>query len=61
MFAAELRRHRQKITAGVASRVTLDAAAVRVEQKFAYSIAYEPAEYFLLAVPRELGAKAGWC
>ena len=57
VFAAELRRHRQKITAGVASRVTLDAAAVRVEQKFAYSIAYEPTDYFLLEVPRELSAK----
>ena len=57
VFAAELRRHRQKITAGVTSRVTLDPAAVRVEQKFAYSIAYEPTDYFLLEVPHELGAK----
>jgi hypothetical protein len=57
VFAAELRRHEQKITAGVASRVTLDAAAVHVDQKFAYTIAYEPAEYFLLAVPPELGAE----
>ena len=57
VFAAELRRHRQKITAGVTSRVTMDPAAVRVEQKIAYSIAYEPTDYFLLEVPRELGAK----
>ncbi len=35
----------------------MDPAAVRVEQKFAYSIAYEPTDYFLLEVPRELGAK----
>ena len=57
VFAAELRRHRQKITAGVTSRVTLDPAGGRVEQKFAYSIAYEPTDYFLLEVPRELSAK----
>ena len=57
VFAAELRRHRQKITASVASRVTMDPAGGRVEQKFAYSIAYEPTDYFLLEVPRELGAK----
>ena len=57
VFAAELRRHGQKITAGVASRVTMDPAAVRVEQKFAYSVAYEPTDYFLLEVPRELGGK----
>ncbi len=62
VFAAELRRHRQKITAGVSSRVTppasgYPATAIRVDQKFAYSIAYEPTDYFLLEVPRELVAK----
>ena len=57
VFAAELHRHRQKITAGVASRVTLEPGGGRVEQKFAYSIAYEPTDYFLLEVPRELGGK----
>src|SRR5208283_4575097 len=57
VFAAELRRHRQKISANVSSRVTLDATGGRVEQKFDYSIAYEPTDYFLLEVPRELSAK----
>jgi hypothetical protein len=57
VFAAEMRRHRQKITASVASRATMDPTAVRVEQKFVYSIAYEPTDYFLLEVPRDLGGK----
>jgi hypothetical protein len=57
VFAAELRRHRQKITASVASRVMMDPAGSRVEQKFTYAIAYEPTDYFLLEVPHELGGK----
>ncbi|MGO9115397.1 MAG: hypothetical protein ACLP9L_39810 [Thermoguttaceae bacterium] len=57
VFAAELRRHRQKITASVASRVMMDPAGGRVDQKFVYTIAYEPTDYFLLEVPRELSAK----
>ncbi|MGA2255473.1 MAG: hypothetical protein ABSG53_12480, partial [Thermoguttaceae bacterium] len=57
VFVAELRRHRRKIKASVASRVTMDPAGGRVEQKFVYSIAYEPTDYFLLEVPRELSAK----
>jgi len=57
VFVAELRRHRQKISASVTSRVTMDPTGDRVEQKFAYSIAHEPTDYFLLEVPRELRAK----
>jgi len=58
VFAAELRRHRQKITASVDSRVMMmDPARSHVEQKFVYSIAYEPTDYLLLEVPRELNAK----
>jgi hypothetical protein len=57
VFAAELRRHQQKITVGVTSRVNLELAGGRVEQRFAYTIAYEPADYVLLEVPRELNAK----
>jgi len=57
VFAAELRRHRQKITASVTSRAMMDPAGGRVEQKFAYTIAYEPTDYLLLEVPRELRAK----
>ena len=57
VFAAELRTHRQKIAASVASRVTIDPTGCRVDQKFVYSIAYEPTDFFLLEVPRELTAK----
>ena len=60
VFAAELRRHRQWITASVNSQVTLEPAGSRVEQKFSYSVAYEPTDFFLLEVPRELSAKGGW-
>ena len=42
----------QQITAGVNSQVTLEPAGPRVEQKFSYSIAYEPTDYLLLDVPR---------
>jgi len=57
VFAAELHRYRQKITASVTSRVMMDPAGGRVEEKLAYTIAYEPTDYFLLEVPRELSAK----
>ena len=57
VFAAELHRHRQWITASVNSQVTLDPAGSRLEQKFSYSVAYEPTDFFLLEVPRELSGK----
>ena len=57
VFAADLRRHRQKVTAGVASRAMLERAGGRVEQKFSYAIAYEPTDSLTLEVPRELGAQ----
>ena len=57
VFAAELRRHGQKVTAGITSRVTMDPASVLVEEEIAYSIAYEPTDCFPLEVPRELGGK----
>jgi hypothetical protein len=57
VFSAELHRHRQWITVGVNSQVTLDPSAPRVEQKFSYSVAYEPTDFFLLEVPRELASK----
>ena len=59
VFAADLRTHRQKITASVTSRVAMDSAGGRVDQKFVYSIAHEPTDYFLLEVPRELGERGG--
>ena len=56
VFSAEVRRHRQRITASVNSQVTLEPAGGRVVQKFSYVIAYEPTDFFLLEVPRELAA-----
>jgi hypothetical protein len=56
VFAAELRRHQQRITAAVTSHVILETSGGRIEQKLAYAIAYEPADFVLLEVPRELSA-----
>ncbi len=57
VFSAELHRHRQWITVSVNSQVTLEPAGSRLEQKFSYSVAYEPTDFFLLEVPRELAGK----
>lgn len=54
VFTAELRRHHRRTTAAVSSQVVLSSNGGRVEQKFSYSIAYEPTDYLLLQVPREL-------
>ena len=54
VFAAELRRHHRRTTAAVSSQVVLAPGGPRVEQKLSYSIAYEPTDYLLLQVPREL-------
>jgi hypothetical protein len=56
VFAAELRRHQRRTTVAVSSQVVLSAGGARVEQKFVYSVAYEPTDYLLLQVPRELVA-----
>ena len=61
VFVAEVRRHRQKIAASVTSRVTMDAAAVRVEQKFAYSIAYEPTDSSCWRSRANSAPRGGWC
>jgi hypothetical protein len=57
MFAAELRRREQKITAAVNSRVNMEPGGGRIEQRFSYTIAYKPADYVVLEVPNELTAK----
>jgi hypothetical protein len=57
VFTAEIHRHRQWITVGVNSQLSIEPTVSRVEQKFSYSVAYEPTDFFLLEVPRELAAK----
>jgi hypothetical protein len=54
VFAAELRRHHQRTAVSVNSQLTIEPGGPRVEQKFSYTIAYEPTDYCLLEVPREL-------
>ena len=56
VFAADLRVHPQKIVVEAASNVTLAQRYAAVEQKFSYSIAYEPADHLTVAVPRELAS-----
>lgn len=53
-FVAGFRVHQQQIDVEVTSRVQLDQAAVRVEQQFTYRVAYEPARFVTLDVPRAL-------
>ncbi len=57
VFTAELHRHRQWVTVSVNSQVTIEPTGSRLEQKFSYSVAYEPTDFFLLEVPRELSGK----
>jgi hypothetical protein len=54
VFAAELRRHAQRISVDVASQVSLDSLGGRVDQKLLYTIAYEPTDHLLLDVPRSV-------
>lgn len=54
VFAADLRRHAQRISVDVVSQVNLDGQGGRVEQKLAYRISYEPTDFFILDVPRTL-------
>jgi hypothetical protein len=54
VFAAELRRHAQRIRVDVSSQLDLDEQGGQVEQKLAYLVSYEPADHFLIDVPRSL-------
>ena len=59
VFAADLRRHTQRISVDVVTQVSLDGQGGRVEQKLAYMVSYEPTDHFTLEVPRSL-ADSGW-
>ena len=54
VFAAELRRHSQRITVDVVSQVTVDGQGGRVEEKLAYTVSHEPTDHFTIEVPRAL-------
>ena len=54
VFAAELRRHAQRIAVDAASQVNLDGSNSFVDEKLTYTIAYEPTDHFTLDVPRSL-------
>jgi hypothetical protein len=57
VFAAGFRVHPQRIATDARSEVLLADNGATVEQKFSYSIAYEPVEHLTIAVPRELETK----
>ena len=54
VFAADLRRHAQRISVESAGHVDLDEQGARVEQNLTYQVSYEPVDHFLLEVPRSL-------
>ncbi|MDZ7619856.1 MAG: hypothetical protein U1E05_22890, partial [Patescibacteria group bacterium] len=49
----------RRIEANVSSRIVLSASSPHVEQRFEYTILHEPAEHFLLEVPKTLVAEDG--
>jgi hypothetical protein len=54
VFAADFRVHPQSLSVDVSSQISLEQGQPRVEQKLAYTVAYEPAERLALDVPRGL-------
>ena len=61
VFAAELRRHARRIRVDVASRLDLDEQGGQVEEKLAYTIAYEPVDHSAHRGPARPGrTRAGW-
>lgn len=56
VFAAEMCVHTQTIAADVTSQVSLEQGKTRVEQRLAYTVAYEPLDKLMLDVPRSLAA-----
>ncbi len=56
LFAADFRACAQQITVDASTQVTLAEQAAAVEQKFSYSVAYEPVGRLTLAVPRTLAS-----
>ena len=60
VFAADLRRHAQRIRVDAITRLDVDEQGGQVEEKLSYSIAYAPVDHLLLDVPRNLAARTGW-
>ncbi len=58
VFAADLRRHAQRISVESAARVVLEEQGARVEQNLTYLVSYEPVDHFLLEVPRSLAGSS---
>lgn len=54
VFAADLRFHSQRISVEAASEVDLGEHTVAVEQRLAYTVAYEPVDHLTIDVPRRL-------
>jgi len=54
VFAAGFRVHARRMTVDVDSQATLGEQVANVEQKFSYSIAYEPLDRLNITVPRML-------
>jgi hypothetical protein len=54
VFAADLRRHPQRISVESAGHVVLDEQGARVEQNLDYLVSYEPVDHLLVEVPRGL-------
>ena len=57
VFAADFRVHPQRIAVDVGSEVLLTDGGASVVQKFSYSLAHEPVDQLMIAVPRELAMK----
>jgi len=56
VFSAGFAVHRQRISAEVTSRVTVEETGYTVEQDLVYTIAYESADRLIVEVPRELAS-----
>jgi hypothetical protein len=56
VFAADFRIRSQQISVAAASLVSIAHRSAAVEQKFSYSVAYEPIDQLTLSIPRALAA-----
>ena len=54
VFAARMQVHPRRITLDAANYVHIESDAAKVTQRFAYTIAYEAVDHFLLDVPQTL-------
>jgi hypothetical protein len=54
VFAADLRFHSQRITVDANSEISIGEHTVAVEQKYAYTVAYEPIDRLTIQMPRAL-------